>query len=77
MKRIQMENTNRCQAMNSPRGEMKLTHHLIHRSQKTEKYLFYRIFVLLKFTLELLSGVHIGKIKDVSIHPYKIFIYPW
>ena len=28
MKRIQMENTNRCQAMNSPRGEMKLTHHL-------------------------------------------------
>ena len=28
--------------MNSPRGEIKLTHHLNHRRQKTEKYLFYR-----------------------------------
>ena len=40
MQRIQMENTNKCQAMNSPRGEMKLTHHLIHRSQKTKNISF-------------------------------------
>ena len=33
-------------------GEIKLTHHLNHRRQKTEKYLFYRIFVLPKFTLQ-------------------------
>ena len=46
-KRFQMEDTNRCQAMNSPRGEIKLT----QRRQKTEKYFFYQIFVLPKFTL--------------------------
>ena len=53
MKQFQMgKKTNIWQAMNSPRGEIKLTHHLIHRSQK-KIYLFYRIFVLPKFNLQL------------------------
>ena len=49
--------SNRCQAMNSPRVEMKLTHHLIHRSQTIEKYLFYQIFVLPKFTLQQIHSL--------------------
>ena len=41
MNRFQVANTNRCQAINSPKGGTLLTHCLTHRRQKTEK-----IFVL-------------------------------
>ena len=56
-RKFQMENTNRCQAMNSPRGEIKFTHHLNHKRQKTEKYFVYRIFVLPKFTLYIFMNL--------------------
>ena len=36
MKQFQMENTNRCHAMNYPRGEIKFTHNLNLMRQKTE-----------------------------------------
>ena len=53
MKYFQMENTDRCQALNNHKGEMQLTDHLIPRRLKGETCLFYPIFVLPKFTLHI------------------------
>ena len=53
MKRFQVGNTNRGQAINSSRGGTLLTHHLTHRRQKkTEKYLFYRNLLFIATDLQ-------------------------